>query len=64
MFKRIKKTIKLWRLADKIESEVLDEEVKDGAYLPDMTESEMADWLKDNELGWGKFKDKLRDILK
>jgi hypothetical protein len=55
--------LKIAKLADKEAERIVSDEVN-GCFLEDMTENEMADWLKDNELGWGKFKNKLKDILK
>ena len=34
-----------------------------GAFLEDMTESEYADWERENDLGWKAFTDKVRNII-
>lgn len=65
MLKVLKRALDLSRLVKKTKTEILDDNAStDGVFLADMTEAEAADWLRDNELGWGKFKDKLKDILK
>lgn len=37
---------------------------RDAVFLPDMTEEEESEYIKDTELGWGKFKEKLRNVGK
>ena len=65
MLKRIRKTIKLWKLSKEIESEALEDNTKtDGVFLSYMTREEADNWIHENEHGWKKFNDKLREILK
>jgi hypothetical protein len=37
---------------------------QDAVFMPDMTEEEEEEYIKDTELGWGSFKKKLAEIGK
>lgn len=71
MFERLKRLAKLWKLSEKDEIEIDDVvfsvskliEPKAEVLKP-MTEDEMEQHFKDEELGWASFKSKLKAIIK
>lgn len=68
MLKRIKKLIKLWKLINQEPKagEVIDEVVgnKKAVFLSDMTEEEVEKYILEEDRGWKKMFNKVRDILK